>query len=298
MSDQVATCWVQISRKRRKTLLISFHLGVYRREVRHKIGSRVAFLSRLLCAARISASTMEALLTFPVTWRPNPTRIERTCRFRWEWVNDVFYCTRKRQSFQQSDEQWNNDIDCISQHNLPFLATSGPRHLSVSHVTVKQFCREERRFQYRYDQLFLWSEKAGLCLHRFLAYVSSCLLRLVVFLSLFLLRKYWDKIRKIILKSAKRGPTIRNLKGRAWQHCKNLSSLLHPSIGWAGRRRPPYSRTSTRARSAIFPIFFEKFGDRGPVTIPGYAWMWRKKFFKRKHDARESTIRISKHEKS
>ena len=28
--------------------------------------------------------------------------------------------------------------------------------------------------------------------------------RLVVFLSLFLLRKYWDKIRNIILKSAKR----------------------------------------------------------------------------------------------
>ena len=28
------------------------------------------------------------------------------------------------------------------------------------------------------------------------------------------------------------------------------------------------------------------------------SWMWRKKFFKRKHDACESTIRISKHERS
>ena len=113
MFDEVATCGVQISRKRRKTLLFSFHRGVYRREGRHKIGSRVAFLSRSLCAARISASSTEALLTFPVPWRLNHTRIERTCRRRWEWVNDVFCWTRKRQSFQQSHERWNNGIDCM-----------------------------------------------------------------------------------------------------------------------------------------------------------------------------------------
>ena len=182
MFDEVATRGVQISRKRRKTLLFSFHLWVYRREVRHKIGSRVAFVSRSLCAARISASSTEALLTFPVTWRLNHTRIERTCRRRWEWVNDVFCWTRKRHSFQQSHEQWNNGIDCISQHNLPFLASTSSFGLACDRKTILS---GRTAVPVPVWPTFLWSEKAGICLHRFLAYVSS------FFLSLFLLRKYW-----------------------------------------------------------------------------------------------------------
>ena len=49
------------------------------------------------------------------------------------------------------------------------------------------------------------------------------------------------------------------------------SSFCNCAIAWAGRRRPPYSRTSTGARSAIFSNFLPNLGDRGPVTIPGYG---------------------------
>ena len=92
----------------------------------------------------------------------------------------------------------------------PFLP---PRHLSVSRVTVKQFCREERRFQYRYDRLFCEVRRPG-----YACIVFSRTSRRFFFLF---------SVEKILgIKSAKSyqnprkgGPTIRNLKGRAWQHC-------------------------------------------------------------------------------
>ena len=55
----------------------------------------------------------------------------------------------------------------------PFLP---PRHLSVSHVTVKQFCREERRFQYRHDRLLCEVRRLG-----YACIIFSVGLRLFVF---------------------------------------------------------------------------------------------------------------------
>ena len=226
MFDDVATCGVQISRKRRKTLLFSFHLGVNRREVRHKIGSGVAFLSRSLCAARISASTTEALLTFPVTWRLNHTRIERTCRRHWEWVNDVFCWTRKRQSFQQSDERWNNGIDCISQHNLPFLVSTSSFGLACDGKTILS---GRTAVPVPVWPTFLWSEKAGICLHLF-----SRTSRRFFFLF-FCWENIGDKIRKIILKSAKKRSNDPQFEGMglATLGCVNLISFF-----WFSRARP------------------------------------------------------------
>ena len=88
----------------------------------------------------------------------------------------------------------------------PFLT---PRHLSVSHVTVKQFCREERRFQYRYDWLFCEVRRPG--------YASIIFSRTSrrLFILFFCWEKYMgDKIRKIILKSAKRRSNDPQFEGK------------------------------------------------------------------------------------
>ena len=209
------------SRKRRKTLLISYHLGVYRREVRHKIGSRVAFLSRSLCAARISASTTEALLTFPVTWRLNPTRNERTCRRRSEWVNDVFCCTCKWMSFQQSDERWNNDIDSISQHNSPFLASTSSFGLACDRTTILSRMKGGSSTSMT-DFFVKWEGRV--------MPASFSRARLVVFFLFFWWENIGDKIRKIIRKSAKRRPNDPQFEG------KGLATLCVPGTHMVYRR--------------------------------------------------------------
>ena len=184
MSDQVATCGVQISRKRWKTLLISFHLRVYRRDVR-KIGSCVAFLSRSLCAARISASTTEALLTFPVTWRPIPRESSEPVDVAGSGSMMYFAGPANDSlSFQQSDERWNNDIDCISHHNLPFLASTSSFGLACDRKTI--LTGSDGGSSTSVTDFFCLKSEGRVMP------ASLSRVRLVVFLSLFLLRKYWE----------------------------------------------------------------------------------------------------------
>ena len=136
----------------------------------------------------------------------------------------------------------------------PFLP---PRHLSVSHVTVKQFCREERWFQYRYDRLFLWSEKAGLCLHRFLAYVSS-----FFFLS-FCWENIGDKNRKIILKSAKRwsndpqfeGKGLATLVSFSYEAVSSSLSVKSKQI-WLGIKQHSLSQTFSLVFASTREFFY------------------------------------------
>ena len=99
-------------------------------------------------------------------------------------------------SFQQSDERWDNDIDCISQHNLPFLASTSSFGLARDRKTILSGRTVVPVLVW--PTFFFWSQKAGLCLHRFLAFVSS------FFFLFFCWENIGNKIRKIILKSAQR----------------------------------------------------------------------------------------------
>ena len=100
--------------------------------------------------------------------------------------------------------------DCISKHNLPFLASTSS--FGLTRCDGETFIGREGRFQYRYDRLF------SLVFSR----TSPC------FPFSFSVEKVLGiKSAKSYQNPRKGDPTIRNLKGRAWQHC-NLYSQSVP----------------------------------------------------------------------
>ena len=155
LSDRVATCGLQIySRRRRKTLLISLHLGVYHREVHHKKGSRFAFLS--LCVAWILASTRRLYRHFPSREGQIPQETSEPLAGS---RSMVLFAAPANNSLSSKVMNAETIITkCISQNNMPSLASTSSCSLTCdgktfvgkkggSSIGMSDFC-EVRRLDY------------------------------------------------------------------------------------------------------------------------------------------------------
>ena len=117
-----------------------------------------------------------------------------------------------RLSFQQSDERWNNDIDCISQQNLPFLASTSSFGLACDRKTILSGRTVVPvpvwpTFFVKWEGRVLPASFSRPTSRRF-------------FFLFFCWENIGDKIRKIILKSVKRRSNDPQFEG------KGLATLL------------------------------------------------------------------------